>query len=140
MRPLTIRSRYEEAECVECGAAITLDFGPEGYDGDPIEVTKPSDHNDDCPTATAKQAELEEQTPAQMFAALAVLVRTKATHDWLAENDPMALQQAKAAMIAYGDTYGSERCGTEWVSNRGRRVICEDTEGAIRDRLLGRSR
>jgi hypothetical protein len=49
-------------------------------------------------------------TAVQMFSALAVLVRTEAIHDWLATNDPKALVQAKAAMLAYGERYGSDAC------------------------------
>jgi hypothetical protein len=56
IRPLTIRSRYQDAECTACGATITLDFGPEGYDGDPIEITTADDHNDDCPQAPVTPA------------------------------------------------------------------------------------
>lgn len=56
-----------------------------------------------------------EQTAAQMFAALAVLVRTTETHAWLTAHDPMALRQAKAAMLAYGTTYGFEQCSSDVV-------------------------
>ena len=54
IRPITIRSRYFDAECESCGAKITLDSGPEGYDGDPIEITTADDHEDDCPQAPSK--------------------------------------------------------------------------------------
>jgi hypothetical protein len=45
---------------------------------------------------------MADQTAEQMFKALAVIVRTRTTHDWLALHDPMALRQAKDAMLAYG--------------------------------------
>ena len=57
IRPISIRSRYEEATCESCNATIELDFGPEGYDGDPIEITTAADHEDDCPQAPTPAVE-----------------------------------------------------------------------------------
>jgi hypothetical protein len=45
IRPISIRSRYENVECTDCGATVTIDLDTEG----PMEVSSPEDHNDDCP-------------------------------------------------------------------------------------------
>jgi len=57
IRDISIRSRYMDVPCESCGATITLDSGPEGYDGDPIEITTADDHEDDCPQAPEAAAE-----------------------------------------------------------------------------------
>lgn len=127
MRPIAIRSRYQTFTCSDCDAPLTIDMDAPGKPS-PVDL---GDHNDDCPQLP------EPAVAEEMFKALAVIVRTPAIHALLAEHDPMALDQAKKAMMAYGGVYGSERCRPEWLGReKFRRVICETTEGAIRDRLL----
>jgi hypothetical protein len=51
MRPITIHSRYFEGTCSACDATIELDSGPEGYGGEPIEVSGPELHEENCSKA-----------------------------------------------------------------------------------------
>ena len=97
IRPITIRSRYFDAECESCDAKITLDSGPEGYGGDPIEITTADDHEDDCPQAPSKPA--LEPLSIQVHAALN-------GQEWIAfipTNTDLAAQNLKLGLV-YGKT------------------------------------
>lgn len=53
-RDIVLPSRYRNAVCKSCGAALTLDCGPEGSIVAPVEVTTVDDHEEDCPLAPVR--------------------------------------------------------------------------------------
>lgn len=99
MNDTTIRSRYFDAVCESCGARVELDSGPEGYDGDPIEITGADAHEDDCPQAPA----LAVEQPLHMQVRPALNGR-----EWIAFI-PTSTDLA-AENLTIGLIYGTSRC------------------------------
>ena len=76
------------------------------------EVIRRIEEREGCLSAWKRNTEMS-------FAALAVIVATPSTHEWLQENDPMALKQVKEAMTAL-DRGKARRIGESPAPSTGR--------------------